>query len=439
MGLMSSNPYYTGNPWASAIKGAINGWNTSEDRFQAKKQREAELANQDLLRQQQKAAGDRADEEMLMKLTDAAQKQQEQQRLQQAQTDLQTRLAPRLLVDGKGIPTTLGEGLMPPEFKEQFQGPYANPQQAVQQVSNPEWSNALGMMQQQKEVPALPLTTPEIASFGVRMNDKNILEKLIPKDETPALKDLLSGKWTPQSVMEARQSKDWSKLEFAKDPSAVTWSDPYVDTVGGKKAKVQKSSTGQIRPIFEDKSTTIIQREPSRHTEFKDVMALRKEFSSLPEVKDYSTIQAQALRAKKALEVSLNSNSNMPVDQTVITTFNKLLDPSSVVRESEYARTPQDLALLSRIKGKWDKVVQGGAGLPLEERQAMVRMIANFSEIADLQYNDQVQQYTELAKRNGFNPGDVIRLGHNQKPASPTPPSPPRAAVKAGRFTVRAK
>lgn len=168
------------------------------------------------------------------------------------------------------------------------------------------------------------------------------------------------------------------------------------------------------------------------HTEFKDVMALRKEFSSLPEVKDYSMIQAQSLRAKKALEESLKNRSNMPVDQTVITTFNKLLDPSSVVRESEYARTPQDLSLLSRIRGKWDKVQSGGAGLDLNERQAILRMITNFSAIADEQYNDQVSQYSELAKRNGFNPGDVIRLGHKQKPQAGKA-TPPRTS---GRFTV---
>lgn len=224
------------------------------------------------------------------------------------------------------------------------------------------------------------------------------------------------------------------KTSFHKaDKGAETWSEPYEANIGGKRAMVQKSSTGQVKPVIQDTSTTVKVSTGKGHTEFKDVMALRKEFTSLPEVKDYSMIQAQSLRAKKALEESLKNRSNMPVDQTVITTFNKLLDPTSVVRESEYARTPQDLAMLARIRGKWDKVTKGGAGLDLGERQALVRMIDNFREIADVQYNDQVEQYTEIANRNGFNPADVIRLGHKQsKPAQSAP-------VKVGGYTVKVK
>lgn len=160
-----------------------------------------------------------------------------------------------------------------------------------------------------------------------------------------------------------------------------------------------------------------------KRAEFKDEMALRKEFHGLEEVKNYVTVQSQGLRARAALTESLKNNSNMPVDQTVITTFNKMLDPSSVVRESEYARTPQDLGLLSKIKGKWDKVQNGGAGLDLNERQALVRMIDNFSNIAETQYNDQVAQYTEIAKKNGFDPAYVIRLGTKKETTTPQTPS----------------
>jgi len=224
--------------------------------------------------------------------------------------------------------------------------------------------------------------------------------------------------------------RDGYKIEVGPDGKGLivkdgtdkeTWGKPYMGKVGGKAVMLQDSSLGQVRTVAQDASTTVrVTTGKGNHTEFKDVMALRKEFSNLPEVKDYSMIQAQSLRAKKALEESLKNRSNMPVDQTVITTFNKLLDPSSVVRESEYARTPQDLALFSRLKGKWDKIQSGGAGLDLNERQAVLRMITNFSEIADTQYNDQVRQYTELAIRNGFDPGDVIRLGHKQSATGKT-------------------
>lgn len=40
-----------------------------------------------------------------------------------------------------------------------------------------------------------------------------------------------------------------------------TWSDPYEIIVGGKKAQVQKSSTGRVQPVVQDTSTTIIDRK----------------------------------------------------------------------------------------------------------------------------------------------------------------------------------
>lgn len=49
--------------------------------------------------------------------------------------------------------------------------------------------------------------------------------------------------------------------------------------------------------------------------------------------------------------------------QAIVTAFNKILDPASVVRESEYARTPEGQSLINRIEGYTTKLAQGGAGL----------------------------------------------------------------------------
>lgn len=143
--------------------------------------------------------------------------------------------------------------------------------------------------------------------------------------------------------------------------------------------------------------------------DFRQESSMRKEFLDLPEVKQYPVIEQQAGRALKAL--SDPYKNKVAVDQSIITTFNKMLDPSSVVRESEYARTPQDMALLNRIKGKWDKLSTGGAGITDDERQAMSRMIKAFKSVADDQYNEQVKYYTGLSKRYGYKPENVVRLG----------------------------
>lgn len=67
--------------------------------------------------------------------------------------------------------------------------------------------------------------------------------------------------------------------------------------------------------------------------------------------------------------------------QAVLVTFQKILDPTSVVRESEYARTAAGQAFMDRIQGYTERLAQGGAGLTDADMAAMVesakQMLAN--------------------------------------------------------------
>lgn len=142
-----------------------------------------------------------------------------------------------------------------------------------------------------------------------------------------------------------------------------------------------------------------------------DEMKIRKEFSSTPEVKNFVEIDSQAQRLDKAIEQAKMGGSMVAVDQALITILNKMLDPSSVVRESEYARTPNDLAFLNRMRGKIEKLNEGGAGLTDEDRQAIAEMARSFYNVAEGMYNQQVKYYTDLSKRYGYSPENIVRLG----------------------------
>jgi hypothetical protein len=69
--------------------------------------------------------------------------------------------------------------------------------------------------------------------------------------------------------------------------------------------------------------------------------------------------------------------------QAVLVTFQKILDPNSVVRESEYARSPQGLSLLQRIQGWVENKQVGGAGVPKEALAEMVETARQFIANAD--------------------------------------------------------
>lgn len=60
--------------------------------------------------------------------------------------------------------------------------------------------------------------------------------------------------------------------------------------------------------------------------------------------------------------------------QAVLVTFQKILDPTSVVRESEYARSAEGQALFARIEGAYDKLTKGGAGVPVSELEKFAKL-----------------------------------------------------------------
>lgn len=210
------------------------------------------------------------------------------------------------------------------------------------------------------------------------------------------------------------------------------YKDTYLPTTSGKVGRTSYTGQSNLLGDFRKDVQSVapvtnitVQGNRDRSAEFN----LRKEFISLPEVKDFPTIESNSRRAVAALNAT---GSKLAVDQALITVFNKMIDPTSVVRESEYARTPGDMAVLSRIKGKWGKIQEGGAGLPTEERVALARMIKNFSTIASKQYNDRAGEYRQLAKDYGFDPARVVVRGNgveDDQKAEPRPIAP--AGTKA--------
>ena len=140
----------------------------------------------------------------------------------------------------------------------------------------------------------------------------------------------------------------------------------------------------------------------------KDAAVLRKEFTNLKEVKDFKEVRTKFQVMQEALKVSTKTNNFVAVDQALITLFNKMTDPQSVVRESEYARTPKDLSVINKIKGKASKILSGGAGLTQDERNALVDMSKNFRNVYAGHYKNSVVEYRKLANMSGLDPNMIV-------------------------------
>lgn len=134
---------------------------------------------------------------------------------------------------------------------------------------------------------------------------------------------------------------------------------------------------------------------------------IRNEIRLNPYVKDFQDVNQKYNVMQQALEESKNTGTLIAADQALITLFNKMTDPSSVVRESEYARTQSDQGILNRIAGKANKIMSGGAGLMPEEREALVRMAGKFYDIYRTNYDKTIADFTQLGTESGINPNLV--------------------------------
>jgi hypothetical protein len=94
--------------------------------------------------------------------------------------------------------------------------------------------------------------------------------------------------------------------------------------------------------------------------------------------------------------------------QAVLVTFQKILDPPSVVRESEYARSAQGISFLGRIEGHFDRLRAGGAGVPADELEAMVVTARQFLKGME-GYNTGVRdRITRAAKGYDLDPAFIF-------------------------------
>lgn len=94
-------------------------------------------------------------------------------------------------------------------------------------------------------------------------------------------------------------------------------------------------------------------------------------------VKPTRELERQAMLMEAGLKASERGDKAAGA-QAVLVTFQKILDPTSVVRESEYARSSAGLALLDRIQGSYERLVSGGAGVPTAELQKFAQLARDF-------------------------------------------------------------
>jgi len=157
-----------------------------------------------------------------------------------------------------------------------------------------------------------------------------------------------------------------------------------------------------------EKGFTGLQAEDPSKKGQKQLTALDllEKFEKLPDVKAARVIETSVNKVNTLWENFLTNpapETKNFLDQSLITIFNKLNDPTSVVRESEYARTPEGASLFKKWVGKYKKATtEGGAGLTDPDRQELVNISNQISDGQRESLKKRSDQFKTLGKEAGI-------------------------------------
>lgn len=134
----------------------------------------------------------------------------------------------------------------------------------------------------------------------------------------------------------------------------------------------------------------------------KDVVTARKEFSSLPPVKQFSDQTSAYGRVIASVDDPSPSG-----DLALIFNFMKVLDPGSVVREGEFATAQNAGGIDQRTRSLFNRVKSGERLTPEQRADFADRATRLYSE-AQTQYQSIAEQYAGFAEQAGLPVDQVI-------------------------------
>lgn len=136
---------------------------------------------------------------------------------------------------------------------------------------------------------------------------------------------------------------------------------------------------------------------------------LRKEFNALPVVKEYNGVRNAFFRIQNLT----NKKEVTPQDDiALIFGYMKMLDPTSVVREGEFATAQNAAGIPDNIKNMWNKALSGNRLNPQQRNNIRGTARSIYLQQRD-GYNQVAQEYRGYAKDYGIEPERVARTFHD--------------------------
>lgn len=292
-------------------------------------------------------------------------------------------------------------------------------------------AEAAAQMDEREKADALKAAQQEVLKF-VMAPDEATFNQMV----TQAGKPELVGMYANRQRLGALYMDDFQKaFETAVGPAVdpMNPKDRYtqVDGVG----LVDLAAEGGPKPVqFGDGTPQTPPADP------KAEMDLRKEFNSLPTVRNFA-VQSDAY----AKVVSAAKDPSAAGDLALIFSFMKMLDPTSVVREQEFANAQNAAGVPERIRALYNNVLTGERLTPSTRADFLSQTDAIYKG-AEREYANVEKQYRGISERQGlptentiidfrysgptYTPPVSMRdlsaagIGQNQPPQIPVTPAP---------------
>jgi hypothetical protein len=161
--------------------------------------------------------------------------------------------------------------------------------------------------------------------------------------------------------------------------------------------------TSTTQPVGQLTQAPIIKKQAQTKQDiFKQEQDIRKDYITTPEVKAFNEMKS----AYGQINAGLNAVSAAG-DLTAATKFMKLLDPGSVVRESELYIAMDATGVLDKATNYYSRLSRGEKLTPSqrEDFRNIATQLYKAAENTKLNYD---KQYEEIAKANNLDPSKII-------------------------------
>ncbi|KKL15199.1 hypothetical protein LCGC14_2507990 [marine sediment metagenome] len=133
-------------------------------------------------------------------------------------------------------------------------------------------------------------------------------------------------------------------------------------------------------------------------------------FAARPVIKNFRIVESMERNLQIALKKSLSDAtlSKGPSDEVLVTALKKMIEPDSVVRESEFARTPEGISLINKLRASVEKVFKGGVGITNQDRQAIGNLANQIFEGMKVSFNTVFDEFSFRADKLGLDKSVVF-------------------------------